>query len=188
MKEDILDLMLLTVFVAPVVAGILTLFLKKWRKKMWHYLLIGLAVLLVAMFFGATISVSADDAGETDTGNPVESLIMKVEDLSRRLGRVEDALFGKTDKESCVIALHGSINSDTLARYHRQFDQVPFSEEDVRIEAVVLSSRPGGVSILYSVDDGAEERRAAYAYWTRCHYETSSDWGFVESGLIVTGK
>ena len=48
-KEDVLDLLMLSVFVAPILVGILSLLFKKW-KKISHYLLISLAVLLVVTF------------------------------------------------------------------------------------------------------------------------------------------
>jgi len=56
-KEDILDLLMLTLFVSPVLAGIPGLLFKKSNGILKHYLPVSLAVLPVVIFIDASVSV-----------------------------------------------------------------------------------------------------------------------------------
>ena len=50
-QENAIDYMLMRLFGIPVLAGILCLWFKKWRGKIVHYTAIGLAVMVVVMYF-----------------------------------------------------------------------------------------------------------------------------------------
>lgn len=95
---------------------------------------------------------------------------------------IEKRLEATTIDGICVIGNAETLQTQTVAKYLEEFDELPGDAKSMRIEGVTVDADTGVVGIRFreelSLDplSMADEPRRVIEYWKGCVYVGSSDW------------
>ena len=102
---------------------------------------------------------------------------------------IEKRLEATTIDGICVIGNAETLQTQTVAKYLEEFDELPGDAKSMRIEGVTVDADTGVVGIRFreelsldplsmarAFDSMADEPRRVIEYWKGCVYVGSSDW------------